>query len=258
MALISEGIEWVRAFELPAGIRSDGSFAASPRVAVVKWRSVWNDKFHQVYVNGQYAGTTIDCQQREILVQTPGFGESAVTIEVFAVGAGEAFVDFSGELDDSVYRFGRIIIKLLRSQYLPPDSSCQIYSNNGSGEINYSNAVNERPIRLWPAWQDKAGFGQSRFGKSDFGFDSAAMMGFGKGSFGMGQLGGDADVFEWVSGPLQSGVYKFGVKTIDAKGNESLASESAEIILTAPPKPAAGIGISSFDAEQNELVFNIF
>ncbi|GAI19410.1 unnamed protein product, partial [marine sediment metagenome] len=39
MALIDNGIEKVRAFELPAGIWADGRYIGSPRMALVKWRS---------------------------------------------------------------------------------------------------------------------------------------------------------------------------------------------------------------------------
>ena len=60
MSLISTGIESVRAFELPTGIRQDGRYVEVPKFALVKWRSAWCDKLHQVYVNGRYSGTTLD------------------------------------------------------------------------------------------------------------------------------------------------------------------------------------------------------
>jgi hypothetical protein len=93
MALISSGIENIRAFELPCGIWADGESVGSPRTALVKWRSVWDDKFYQVYVNGQYAGATVDSQQRQIIVQIPTSLESPVRIEVFAIEAWSEFAD---------------------------------------------------------------------------------------------------------------------------------------------------------------------
>ncbi len=71
MALIGSGIENLSALELPCGIWADGEYIGSPLVVLVKWRSVWTDKFYQIYVNGQYSGTTVDSQQRQMIVQIP-------------------------------------------------------------------------------------------------------------------------------------------------------------------------------------------
>ena len=58
MRPVSNGIESVRAFELPSGIRADGKCAPTPETALVKWRSSLQNLFYQVYVNGQFRGTT--------------------------------------------------------------------------------------------------------------------------------------------------------------------------------------------------------
>ena len=47
MALINNDIDKVRAFELPSGVWSNGKSIGLPRIAVVKWRSSWSDKFYQ-------------------------------------------------------------------------------------------------------------------------------------------------------------------------------------------------------------------
>ncbi|GAH66501.1 unnamed protein product, partial [marine sediment metagenome] len=99
MALISKGIENVRAFELPGGIRADGEYVGTPRTALVTWRSSLSDTLYQVYVNGRYAGTTLDSQQRQLTVPIPMSLESAVRIEVFGVEPEETDVDFSNEID---------------------------------------------------------------------------------------------------------------------------------------------------------------
>ncbi len=97
MALNSDGISKVMAFELPCGIRADGSSAASGRTALVRWRSSWADRLYQVYVNGEYAGLTVDSEQRQLVVALPANEQSPVRIEVFAVEAGEADTDFGSE-----------------------------------------------------------------------------------------------------------------------------------------------------------------
>ena len=95
MALISSGIEKVRAFGMPGGIWSNGGSIGAPRVALVKWQSSWNDKFYQVYVNEQYSGSTLVNDQRQMLVQIPSSLEGPVRIEVFAVTVRDFNTDFS-------------------------------------------------------------------------------------------------------------------------------------------------------------------
>jgi hypothetical protein len=257
MSLYSNGIDSVRTFDLPAGIRMNDQFVKEPRVALVKWRSTWSDKYHQVYVNGQYAGTTFNNQQKQMIVPVPTSSECPIRIEVFAIDSKYADTDFSSELDHPSVDNGRVKITLLRSQNLPIGATANIYFDNGTGQINYENFLTSKPIQIWPAWQDKAGFAMSRFGLGDFGWDSAAAVGFGKGSFGRGQFGLDADTIEWTSLPLSSGTYKFGVKVRDASGRQSTNSETGPITVTPAARPANGLSVSSFDKQTNQLVLNI-
>lgn len=257
MGLISSGIDMVRAFELPGGIWADGRYVGAPRIALIKWRSSWDDKFYQVYVNGWYGGATVDNQQRQMIVQIPTCLQVPVRVEVFAVEATWADTDFSSELDLSKSHSGRVRISMLRDQNLPIGTTAQIYFDNGTGQIDYDNPLNDSPMRIWPVWQDKAGFGMSRFGVSDFGYDSAAAIGFGVGSFGNGQFGLDADIFELISPLMNAGVYKFAVKITDEAGNESSGSESRQVTVTPVAKPAEDLSISSFDKDTNQLVLSI-
>jgi len=257
MALISSGVERVRVFELPGGIWADGRYVGTPRIALVRWRSAWSDKFYQIYVNGQYAGVTVDSQQRQMIVQIPTSLESPVRVEVFAVEPEQADTDFSSEIDSSIGQSDRGRISVRRSQGLPIGATAQIYFDNGVGEIDYDNPLNDSPIRVWPVWQDKAGFGMSKFGTSDFGYDSAAAVGFGKGSFGNRQFGLDADIFEWLSPPMQPGVYKFAVKITSKVGNESNGSETGQVTVTPAARPAEQVSISSFVKQTNQLVLSV-
>jgi hypothetical protein len=256
MGPVSNGIGNVRGIELPGGIWADGVFVATPRAALVRWQSNLSGKFHQVYINGQYAGVTVESQQRQMIVAIPISPESPVRIEVFAVKAEEADIDFSDELDTSPTGSGRVRIEMLRSQNLPLGTHSLIYFDNGTGEIDYEVPLTASPIRIWPSWQDKAGFGMSRFGASDFGYESGAGVGFGQGSFGSGQFGLDADMLEWVSPPLRAGAYRFTVKASDEAGNESDFSETDSITVTPAARPAEHVSIYSFDKETNELVLS--
>jgi hypothetical protein len=257
MTFTSNGIEKVRAFELPIGIWADGKRVGTPRTALIKWHSCLPNMFYQVYVNGQFAGATVDNQQRQMIVQIPTFLETPVRMEVFAVEAKQANTDFSNEIDTSIGQSGRVRISLLRSQNLPVGATAQIYYDGGSGEIDYDNPLNASPIRVWPTRQDKTGFGMSRFGESDYGYDSAAAVGFGKGSFGNGQFGLDADTFEWISTSMQAGIYKFALKITDEVGNESSGSETIQVTVIPAARAAEQVSISSFDKQTNQLVLSV-
>lgn len=257
MSLIDSGIHSVRAFALPAGIRTDGESVQAPRVALVQWHSTWTGRLHQVYVNGRYAGTTLDNQQRQMVVPVPTSLESPVRIEVVAVEPQDADTDVSSELIRPAADAGRVKLILLASQNLPPDATANIYFDNGTGQIDYNHPLTDAPIRIWPAWQDKAGFAMSGFGLGDFGYDSAATVGFGKGAFGHGQFGLDADTIEWTSPPLPAGAYKFGVKVTDKSGTQSITSETEPTTVTPAARPAEGLSILSFDKQTNHLVLTI-
>ncbi len=256
-ALISNSIDSVMAIGLPSGIRADGEYIEAPGAALVKWRSRWNDKLYQVYVNGRYAGTTMDFLQRQMIVSVPSSFETPVRIEVFAVEPEKAHIDFSDELNKPGADSGRVKITLLRNQNLPIDATALIYFDNGTGQIDYSTPFNNAPIRIWPAWQDKAGFAMCRFGFGDFGYDSAAAIGFGKGSFGYGQFGLDADIIEWISPPLQSGVYKFAVIVFDKQGKQSSSTQTESITVTPAARPAEKLNVDSFDKQTNQLILSI-
>lgn len=257
MVLINSGIDNIRVFELPCGIWTDGAYVGSPRTALVMWWSVWDDKYFQVYVNGQYAGSAVDSRQRQMIVQVPTSFESPVRIEVFAVEPEYAVIDFSSEVESSLGRGNRVRIGMLRGQSLPIGATARIYFDNGTGEIDYDKMLNDSPIRIWFACRDKAGFGMSAFGASDFGYDSAAAVGFGRGSFAHGQFGLDADTIEWTSPTLCAGNYKFAVKVADEAGNESDSSETSQVTVIPAPRPAEQISISSFDKQANELVLAV-
>jgi hypothetical protein len=257
MALINIGIGDVRIFELPCGIWADGAYVGSPVAALVMWQSTWEDKYYQVYVNGQYAGTTVDSQQRQMIVQMPTSFESSVRIEVFAVEPEHSLIDLSSEIESSPGQRGRVRIDMLRDQSLPIGATTRIYFDNGTGEIDYNEMLNDSPIRIWPSCQDKAGFGMSTFGAGDFGYDSAAAVGFGRGDFAQGEFGLDADTMKWTSPALLAGNYKFAVKVVDEVGNESDSSETGQVTLIPAPRPAVKVSISSFDEQTNELVFSI-
>jgi len=257
MPFLHEGIESVRAVVLPDAIAADGGKAAFSRTALVTWKSRLENVLYQAYVNGCFAGATVDSEQRQLVIQIPSSFEAAVRVKVVAVKSTDAHCDFADEIGYATICSARVKLTLLRSQRLPVDGMANIYFDNGTGDIDYDTPLNDAPIPIWACWQDKAGFGLAQFGTGDFGYDAAAAIGFGKGVFGHGQFGLDADTIEWISSALPLGAYRFGVKVIDAQGNDSLASETGPISIVPAARPASELSVVTFDEQTNELTLNV-
>jgi hypothetical protein len=257
MPFTRAGIENVRVLVLPDGVAADGRGAGVSRTALVTWHSSCAGMRHQVYLNGRFAGSTLEAGQRHLVVHSPSSFQSAVRVEVIAVEPADAHLDFARELDRPLAGSGRVRLTILRSQTLPMEATASIYCDHGTGQIDYSTPLNSVPIPIWPCRQDKAGLGMAQFGAGDFGYDSAAAVGFGKGSFGHGPFGLDADTIEWVSPPLPRGRYRFGVTVADVEGNESPARETEAISVVPAARPAAGLEIVTFDERTNQLTLRI-
>ena len=247
--ILSQGIDRVRAFALPAGVRSDGSANQLAGATIVKWHSTYTDMLHQVYVNGKFAGATVEPGQRQLIVPIPLSQRTAVRIEVFAVEPQFADVDFSEKIDSGQIQAGRVKIEFPRADNLPIDGKVDYYLEG--------NRLNNRSIKIQPEFADKGGFGMSCFGNSDFGFDGSAATGFGKGNFGLGWFGFDSDILCWQSGQLEAGNYKFGIKITDDLGNTTDEQETEMITVIPPAQPAEGLTIKSFDKQNNKLVFHV-
>jgi len=130
-----------------------------------------------------------------------------------------------------------------------------LYFDNGTGQVDYGQPI--RSMRIWPCLQDKAGWGLSRFGEGDFGYDWAGGIGFGRGSFGRGEFGVDADIVEFMSPALEAGTYRFGVKVVDRNGNKSGASETGTITVIRVVRPAQRLGVELFEKDTNQLVLEV-
>lgn len=256
MGLVSSGIDRVRAYALAVGVRADGSAVDEPLSVLVKWRSEHEDKFCQIYVNGELAGVTTDLEQRGMIVPIRSAWSSAVRIEVFAVEPSEAHIDFSSQLP-SRQQGGRIRLSLLRSMALPFEGTAQVFSDGGGGEIDYDEPASREDIQLWPSWQDKFGFGLGQFGEGDFGYEGSAAVGFGMGLFGEGEFGFDADEVSWVSSELDTGRHKFAVKVTDRLGQVSDGKETGEITVIRTAEPAEELEVSSYDKAEDRLMLCI-
>ncbi len=256
MDILSSGIDRVRAYALAAGVRAGGAVIDEPQSAIVKWRSVHEDKLYQVYVNYELAGVTADFEQRCMIVSIQSAWSSAMRIEVFAVEPSQANVDFSEQIQ-SRPQAGRVELSWIRQMSLPFEGTAEIYSDGGSGEIDYVTPISKEDIQLWPSWRDKIGLGLGQFGEGNFGYDGMAAIGFGMGLFGEGAFGFDADEIVWVSGELKTGKHKFAAKIIDRFGQISEIQETGEITVIRTATPADGLEVSSYDKTEDRLMLSI-
>jgi len=254
--LVSEGISSVRVFKLPIGVFSDGQITADPACVLVRWKSGWEDKLYQIYVNGRFAGSTNNIYERQIKVHLGSLDKKGASVEVFAVDPGIAGIDMSDELSGRTGEAGLVRLICSRSNFFPCDAKAYYYSNDGDGEIDYDSVKGCRDV--WGCWQDNMGFGMSRFGLSDFGYDGAAAVGFGNGYFGIGEFGFDCDGFVFEMKLSGNGRYKFGVKVTDTQGNEyGEAIESDEIVFIEKAYGSQGLELSSYDKEEGRLVLRV-
>lgn len=253
MGLIREGIENVWVCEVPAGVWGSGRGDAIVGRVQVSWRAPESEYLYQVYVGGRFAGVTADVAQRAMICPVPSSFDSSVRVEVFAVEAGDADRDWSREIDSAACGDGRVRIRLLRCQSLPAGARIEVYGDGGSGVIDYGQIVSGESLPVWACEADKCGFGLAGFGEGDFGWDGSAAVGLGLGAFGLGEFGFDADVLEWVSGPLATGDYRFGVIVRDATGYASEASEIGPVFVGPAAKGVERMAVAAFERESNRL-----
>lgn len=253
MNLISSGIDNVRACVVPAGIGLGGHCVDEPLSILVKWRSAYSDKLHQVYVNGRFAGVTDGCRDRRLRVQLLSCWGSVSRVDVFAVESEYGQVDFG---DDARLEKngGRVELAWGRQQGLPFGGRYDVYMDSG-GRVDPEPLTGD--VAVWPVWQEKGGFGLSEFGRSDFGFDGGASVGFGRGVFGGGEFGFDADEIRWVSDELDSGQYRFSVRIADRSGNNCVEMESDEAVIIRRAKGAGQLRLDSYDKSSGIISLNV-
>jgi hypothetical protein len=255
MGPVVDGISRVCVLPVAAGAGRAGAIVYEAGWAVVRWRSVWEDKAYQVYVNGRLGGVTVNELQRSCVVALPREYSRGVRIEVVAVEKSQAYEDFGTELTKQ--QTGRVEIRVGRRNGFSRVWAVRFYSDNGNGIIDY-----ERPLSsvlpFWPVWQDRGGFGGCQFGRSDFGYDGSAAAGFGAGAFGAGEFGFDCDEMVWSSPELATGRYRFGVCFFDSNGRECMRGQAGEkVCVIAPARPARRLKFREYKTQEEAVEFAI-
>ena len=139
----------------------------------------------------------------------------------------------------------RVRLTWPKQHVIDPGGSFNAYGDDGDGSIDYNSRLNAAAIPAWPTIAGKFGFLLGGFlgggfleGDGGFGFLSG---GFLEGAF----LLGDADqevgpATGFLTDKLADGLQKFGLKALDAAGNESTAVE-ASVTVQGVPEPVTGI-----------------
>jgi len=206
-------------------------------------------------VNGVYSGSKADKLARQMVVQVPANERTPARIEVFAVEPEDVYEDFSFEQELSGFR-GRVKLKMIRSQSLELGSKVEIFCDSGIGDLVYNDSCRVCSFDVWSGFTVKAGYGLSKFGMDDFGFEWSAGAGFGASDFGCGEHGIDGDIVEWVSEPLEKGVYKFGVRVVGKMGVVSSVDET-EVKVFPGACGAESLEVEHYDKYASELILRI-
>jgi len=121
-----------------------------------------------------------------------------------------------------------------------------LYNDLRDGSVDYATPLNDTPIDAWPTLAGKLGFLLGGFLMGGF-LEGDGGFGFLSGRFlAGGFLEGDAtqevgDNIGWLSDKLTDGDWIFGIKAVDAAGNESTATEDS-VTVAGVPEPPSDIG----------------
>lgn len=174
----------------------------------------------QVYVDRRltWQGTSRHCQ---FPIPAGAQGRN-VWIDVGAVDADEALVDFSANLGSAAMGTGYVRLSWSGATYLDPTgngdvSGFRIYRGLLPGAIDWSTAVDTVPA--YPGgWV------------SD---------GFGLGGFGLGGFGQAETLYEWSQVGHPGGAWEYAIVAYDGAGNNRGTGQSVALTVRSAPRPPA-------------------
>jgi hypothetical protein len=235
MSYRAEGITRVRL--APLALDVAGGQAVSPPGAVeVTWNSTQEGCWHQVYVNGCLAGVTARASDRRLVVSAPVGRDGpagALAVEVVAVDAADRWTDFAGQLAGFPEAGGmQVRLSWQAGEYLDPNlESFDVFGDDRTGAVDYAAALNEAPVPARPGGQ--------------------APWGYGAGGYGVGGYGRSAARYEWTTGTLEPGSWRFAVVAVDAAGNRLETAAEASVIVAPVPRPPSDFRVGSYSPEDH-------
>jgi len=141
-----------------------------------------------------------------------------------------------------------------------PGDYAQIFSNNGSGDVDYTVPFDARRIELMPNGAGWYGFGHGPFGHHPFGkpFGRNIHRGFGHLPFGHHPFGYGGVLIEETVSVTDCGAWTFALVAYDKLGNahEGTPNTSTVTVHVAPPK-AGPLVKDSYDPDTDILTLTV-
>jgi len=236
----SEGITHVRVRLLALDLTSEGA-AVAPAAIEVTWGSTQEGRWHQVYVNGHLAGATAHPADRRLVVLAPvgpnGPAEMLL-VEVVAVDSEDRWTDFGGSLGGFGEDAGaQVRLTWQAGQYLDPNlKAFDVFSDGRTGTVNYDVPLNELPIPAKPG--------------------GLAPWGYGTGGYGVGGYGQAAATYEWTTGLLEPGTWRFAVVAVDAASNRLASAADVQVTAAPLPRPPGNYHLAAYDPQTRTAVLD--
>lgn len=203
------------------GITDVQVLANGPDLFITWSATVASGTTFQVYVDRLlvWSGTARRCH---VPTPTNAVGRN-VWVEVGTVAANEPTQDYSGSLVAPGNRTDRAVLSWSGGTYLDSTGLDDI----GAFQI-YQSAVDGTPVFDLSAVDTVVAYPGGWIND-----------GFGKGGFGEAGFGRAATTYQWRSGPLASGVWRFAVVPVDLAGNPRGAGQTSSVTINAAPRPPA-------------------
>lgn len=169
----------------------------------------------QVYVDGILVASTTS----RWAMLPPGRPDRSRTIIVGGVDPDEAEQNLAAGLPATGLDGDRALLTWYGGRYLGESlSGFLVYRSAVSGgAVSYAVEVADVPAAPFGAWSDGAGLGRA----------------------GKGRAGRAEQSYSWRSPPMATGVWRWGVKPVDAAGNLGTAVEVDSEIIAPPAPPVA-------------------
>jgi hypothetical protein len=204
-----------------SGITGVTVLADGPELSIEWESSAPRGTVFQVYIDHRLAW--YGCSRRCYTPIPPGLPGRNVWVDVAAVDPSEGPLDFSSGLASLGRGSGRPRLLWSGGTYLDPSGHDDIQgfrvyrSATANGPVDLS-----APLDTVPAYPGRW--------VSD---------GFGLGGFGAGGFGRAATVYEWTSGSLPSGVWRFAIVPYSREGDNRGAGQTVSVTVNAAPRPPA-------------------
>ena len=233
MSYSTEGIAHVRVRPLALDLAPDGAALASGAVEVT-WDSTQQDRWHQIYVNGQLAGVTAHPDDRRLAVSAPAGSDGLagmLLVEVVAVDSDDRWTDFSNLLSGFGEDAGaQVRLTWQAGLYLDSElESFDILGDDRTGTVDYEAPLNELPIPARPGGLDP--------------------WGYGSGGYGVGGYGQAAATYEWTTDLLEPGPWRLAVVAVDAAHNRLASTAEIQVTVAPLPRPPGNFRVTTYDAQ---------